>query len=127
MTGVQTCALPIFLGFLGGYHGETTITAALGAEENEISAGLRALVPGFAHVPYPNPYRSPFAPPRPGGSGDRRRLVARTAVHDNRLHGRAATLARDPLEAAADAGSLVARPDDHADIDSGHVGILPLR
>ena len=61
---------PIILGFLGGYHGETTITAALGAEENEISAGLRALVPGFAHVPYPNPYRSPFAPPRPGGSGD---------------------------------------------------------
>lgn len=61
---------PIVIGFLGGYHGETTITAALGAEENEISAGLRALVPGFAHVPYPNPYRSPFAPPRPGGSGD---------------------------------------------------------
>lgn len=61
---------PIVIGFLGGYHGESTITAALGAEENEISAGLRALVPGFAHVPYPNPYRSPFAPPRPGGSGD---------------------------------------------------------
>jgi 4-aminobutyrate aminotransferase-like enzyme len=61
---------PIVLGFLGGYHGETTLTAALGAEENEISAGLRALVPGFAHVPYPNPYRSPFKPPRPGGSGD---------------------------------------------------------
>jgi 4-aminobutyrate aminotransferase-like enzyme len=61
---------PIILGFLGGYHGETTITAALGAEENEISAGLRALVPGFAHAPYPNPYRSPFGAPRVGGSGD---------------------------------------------------------
>ena len=61
---------PIVLGFLGSYHGESTVTAALGAEENEISAGLRALVPGFAHVPYPNPYRSPFGPPRPGGSGD---------------------------------------------------------
>ncbi len=61
---------PIVIGFLGGYHGETTVTAALGAEENEISRGLRALVPGFAHVPYPNPYRSPFGPPRPGGSGD---------------------------------------------------------
>ncbi len=61
---------PIVIGFLGGYHGETTVTAALGAEETEISRGLRALTPGFAHVPYPNPYRTPFAPPRPGGSGD---------------------------------------------------------
>jgi len=61
---------PIVIGFLGGYHGETVATATLGAEENEISAGMRALVPGFAHVPYPNPYRSPFGPPRPGGSGD---------------------------------------------------------
>lgn len=61
---------PIVIGFLGGYHGETTVTAALGAEETEISRGLRALVPGFAHVPYPNPYRTPFGPPRPGGSGD---------------------------------------------------------
>ncbi len=61
---------PIVIGFLGGYHGESIATATLGAEENEISAGMRALVPGFAHVPYPNPYRSPFGPPRPGGSGD---------------------------------------------------------
>lgn len=61
---------PIVIGFLGGYHGETFATATLGAEENEISAGMRALVPGFAHVPFPNPYRSPFGPPRPGGSGD---------------------------------------------------------
>jgi 4-aminobutyrate aminotransferase-like enzyme len=61
---------PIVIGFLGQYHGETTMTAALGAEENEISRGLRALVPGFVHAPYPNPYRSPLAPPRPGGSGD---------------------------------------------------------
>src|SRR6202012_618551 len=61
---------PIILGFLGGYHGETTITAAPGAEDNEDPGGLRALVPGFAHVPYPNPYRSPFRPPRPGGSRD---------------------------------------------------------
>jgi 4-aminobutyrate aminotransferase-like enzyme len=61
---------PIVIGFLGQYHGETTTTAALGAEEVEISRGLRGLVPGFAHVPYPNPYRSPFVAPRPGGSGD---------------------------------------------------------
>lgn len=61
---------PVVIGFLGGYHGETSLTSALGAEENEISRGIRPLVPGFAHAPYPNPYRSPFGPPRPGGSGD---------------------------------------------------------
>lgn len=61
---------PVVIGFLGGYHGETSLTSALGAEENEISKGIRPLSAGFAHAPYPNPYRTPFAPPRPGGSGD---------------------------------------------------------
>jgi len=27
-------------------------------------------VPGFVHVPYPNPYRTPFGAPREGGTGD---------------------------------------------------------
>jgi 4-aminobutyrate aminotransferase-like enzyme len=61
---------PIVIGFHGGYHGESTLTAALGAEHHEIAAGARALVAGFEHVPYPHPYRSPFAAPRPGGTGD---------------------------------------------------------
>lgn len=61
---------PMVIGFLGQYHGETSLTSALGAEENEISRGIRPLSAGFAHAPYPNPYRSPFGPPRPGGSGD---------------------------------------------------------
>jgi 4-aminobutyrate aminotransferase-like enzyme len=61
---------PVVIGFHGSYHGESTTTAALGAEHAEISRGLRGLVPGFVHVPYPNPYRSPLADPRPGGSGD---------------------------------------------------------
>jgi 4-aminobutyrate aminotransferase-like enzyme len=61
---------PVVIAFHGSYHGESTTTAALGAEHSEISRGLRGLVPGFVHVPYPNPYRSPFAEPRPGGSGD---------------------------------------------------------
>ena len=61
---------PIILGFHGAYHGESTTTAALGAEAVEIAAGLRALVPGFTHVPYPHPYRTPFKDPRPGGTGD---------------------------------------------------------
>ena len=61
---------PLVLGFMGGYHGETAATASLGAEISELSRGVRAITPGFFHVPFPNPYRSPFAPARPGGSGD---------------------------------------------------------
>ena len=61
---------PVVIGFMGGYHGESTIAAALGAEHSEISRGLRGLVPGFMHVPYPHAYRTPFREPRPGGSGD---------------------------------------------------------
>ncbi len=61
---------PIIVGFHSAYHGESSLTAALGAEHHEIAAGARALVGGFEHIPYPHPYRSPFAPPRPGGSGD---------------------------------------------------------
>ena len=61
---------PVILGFHGSYHGESTLTAALGAEAASISRGLRGLVPGFVHVPYPHRYRTPFRDPRPGGSGD---------------------------------------------------------
>ncbi|MGE0215135.1 aspartate aminotransferase family protein [Mycolicibacterium sp.] len=61
---------PVIIGFLGGYHGETTTTASLGAEQHEIGRNLRGLASGFVHVPYPNTYRSPFAPARPGGTGD---------------------------------------------------------
>ncbi|HSL09712.1 MAG TPA: aminotransferase class III-fold pyridoxal phosphate-dependent enzyme [Actinomycetota bacterium] len=60
---------PIVLGFMGGYHGEAGVAGALGAEASELSRGYRALMPGFVHVPYPNPYRTPFTA-RPGGSGD---------------------------------------------------------
>jgi len=61
---------PVIIGFLGGYHGETTTTASLGAEQHEIGRGLRGLSSGFVHVPYPNAYRSPFTEPRVGGCGD---------------------------------------------------------
>ena len=60
----------LVIAFFGSYHGESTTTATLGAERQDISSGLRQLSPGFVHVPYPNPYRSPFGEPRPGGSGD---------------------------------------------------------
>jgi len=61
---------PLVLGFLGGYHGETATTAALGAEISELGRGVRAITAGYFHIPYPNPFRNPFAAPRPGGSGD---------------------------------------------------------
>ncbi len=60
---------PIVIGFMGGYHGEAGTAGAAGAEDAEISYGYRALMPGFVHVPYPNPYRTPFRA-RPGGCGD---------------------------------------------------------
>jgi 4-aminobutyrate aminotransferase-like enzyme len=60
---------PIVIGFMGGYHGEAGTAGAVGAETSDLSSGYRALMPGFVHVPYPNPYRTPFEP-RPGGSGD---------------------------------------------------------
>jgi 4-aminobutyrate aminotransferase-like enzyme len=61
---------PLILGFFGQYHGETLGAAALGAELAGIGRGVREITPGFVHAPYPNPYRSPFADPRPGGTGD---------------------------------------------------------
>ena len=61
---------PVVLGFYGGYHGESTTTASLGAEHHEISQGMRALGGGFVHAPYPHSYRSPFGPARAGGTGD---------------------------------------------------------
>jgi 4-aminobutyrate aminotransferase-like enzyme len=60
---------PIVIGFMGGYHGEAGTAGAVGAETSDLSAGYRALMPGFVHVPYPNPYRTPFEA-RPGGTGD---------------------------------------------------------
>lgn len=60
----------VLIGFMGQYHGESSTAAALGAEHEEISRGLRGLAPGYFHVPYPRPDRGPFGPARPGGSGD---------------------------------------------------------
>jgi 4-aminobutyrate aminotransferase-like enzyme len=59
----------IVIGFMGGYHGEAGTAGAIGAETSDLSYGYRALMPGFVHAPFPNPYRSPFVA-RPGGTGD---------------------------------------------------------
>jgi len=65
----RTTGRPIVIGFMGGYHGEAGTAGAVGAETGDLSYGFRALMPGFVHVPYPNPYRTPFVA-RPGGTGD---------------------------------------------------------
>lgn len=61
---------PMILSFFGQYHGETTATVGAGAQMADVARGQRQLNPGFVHVPYPDPYRSPFGEPRPGGTGD---------------------------------------------------------
>ena len=99
---------PIVIGFMGGYHGEAGTAGAIGAESSDLSYGYRALMPGFAHVPYPNPYRTPFTP-RPGGTGD----GTIDYIRDHLLHH-----AVDPREVAGfviepvmGSGGCVAPPD----------------
>jgi 4-aminobutyrate aminotransferase-like enzyme len=99
---------PIVIGFMGGYHGETGTAGATGAETSDLSFGYRALMPGFAHVPYPNPYRTPFTA-RPGGTGD----GTVDYIRDHLLHH-----AIDPREVAGvviepvlGSGGCVAPPD----------------
>ena len=99
---------PIVIGFMGGYHGEAGTAGAIGAETSDLSFGYRALMPGFVHVPYPNPYRTPFTA-RPGGTGD----GTVDYIRDHLLHH-----AVDPREVAGfviepvmGSGGCVAPPD----------------
>jgi 4-aminobutyrate aminotransferase-like enzyme len=99
---------PIVIGFMGGYHGEAGTAGAVGAETSDLSFGYRALMPGFVHIPYPNPYRTPFVARR-GGSGD----GTIDYVRDHVLHH-----AVDPREVAGfviepvmGSGGCVAPPD----------------
>jgi 4-aminobutyrate aminotransferase-like enzyme len=100
---------PIILAFHGSYHGESTMTAALGAEASEISSGLRGLVPGFVHVPYPHAYRTPFRDPRPGGSGDATVDYIRDHVLFHALD--PADVAGVVIEPVLGSGGCVAPPD----------------
>jgi 4-aminobutyrate aminotransferase-like enzyme len=104
----RTTGRPIVIGFMGGYHGEAGTAGAVGAETSDLSYGYRALIPGFVHVPYPNPYRTPFVA-RPGGTGD----GTVDYIRDHLLHH-----AVDPREVAGfliepvmGSGGCVAPPD----------------
>lgn len=51
---------PFIISFFGQYHGESYAAQALSAQQSEMSQGMRQMVPGYIHVPYPHPYRCPF-------------------------------------------------------------------
>jgi 4-aminobutyrate aminotransferase-like enzyme len=98
----------IVIGFMGGYHGEAGTAGAVGAETSDLSYGYRALMPGFVHVPYPNPYRTPFTA-RPGGSGD----GTVDYIRDHLLHHAvdAREVAGFVIEPVMGSGGCVAPPD----------------
>jgi 4-aminobutyrate aminotransferase len=51
---------PFILTFLGQYHGESYGAQAVGSQASGYSRFMRELNNGYAHVPYPHPYRCPF-------------------------------------------------------------------
>ena len=52
--------------FIGGFHGRTYGAMSASASKAIHRKGFSPLVPGFLHVPYPDPYRCPF----PGIEGE---------------------------------------------------------
>jgi 4-aminobutyrate aminotransferase-like enzyme len=99
---------PIVIGFMGGYHGEAGTAGAVGAETSDLSFGYRALMPGFWHVPYPNPYRTPFVA-RPGGTGDGTIDYLRDHVLHHAIDPR--EVAGFVIEPVMGSGGCVAPPD----------------
>jgi 4-aminobutyrate aminotransferase-like enzyme len=100
---------PVVIGFFSQYHGESTTTATLGAEQSDISRGLRTFAPGFVHAPYPHPYRSPLGPARPGGSGDATVDYIRDHVLFHAVH--PAEVAGVVIEPIVGSGGVLVPPD----------------
>ncbi len=51
---------PWVISFFGQYHGESYAAQALSAQQAEFHGGMRHLMPGYLHVPYPDPSRCVF-------------------------------------------------------------------
>ncbi|MHB8632636.1 MAG: acetyl ornithine aminotransferase family protein [Thermoplasmatota archaeon] len=51
---------PIFLAFLGAFHGRTQGALSLTASKIRQREGFFPTMPGVFHVPFPNPYRNPW-------------------------------------------------------------------
>ncbi|HEX2065572.1 MAG TPA: acetyl ornithine aminotransferase family protein [Candidatus Thermoplasmatota archaeon] len=49
---------PLFLSFLGSFHGRTQGSLALTASKTKHRAGFFGMMGGVAHAPFPNPYRN---------------------------------------------------------------------
>lgn len=56
---------PLFIGFIGGFHGRTMGSLAFTASKPVQRRYFSPLMPGVAHVPYPYCYRCPFKLTRP--------------------------------------------------------------
>jgi len=105
----RTTGRPLILSFFGQYHGETTATVGVGAQLADIAKGQRQLNPGFIHAPYPNPYRTPFGAPRPGGTGDATIDFIRDQVLFHLAHpGEIAGVVIEPIIGA---GGVIIPPD----------------
>ena len=100
---------PVILAFHGSYHGESTLTAALGAEAAEISSGLRGLVPGSSTCPTRTRTGRRFASRDPGGSGDATVDYIRDHVLFHALD--PADVAGVVIEPILGSGGCVAPPD----------------
>ncbi|KSW11967.1 4-aminobutyrate aminotransferase [Pyrodictium occultum] len=56
--------------FLGAFHGRTMGALSLTASKPVQRLGFSPLLPSVVHVPYPYPYRCPFAAEEPGECGE---------------------------------------------------------
>ena len=55
---------PIIIGFLGAFHGRTMGTLALTASKAIQRRYFAPMMPQAVHIPYPDPYRTPFGVPK---------------------------------------------------------------
>ncbi len=51
---------PYVLSFIGSFHGRTYAAMSLSGSKSIHHKGFSPLVPGIIHIPYPDPYRTPF-------------------------------------------------------------------
>lgn len=59
--GYHKGSRPYIIAFYGAFHGRTTGSMALSASKPIHRKGFQPLMSGVIHVPYPYPYRCPFA------------------------------------------------------------------
>ncbi|MCE4599335.1 MAG: acetyl ornithine aminotransferase family protein [Desulfurococcales archaeon] len=68
--GYYKSSRPYILSFIGGFHGRTYGAMSVSASKPVHRRGFSPLLPGIIHIPYPNPYRCPFAAETPSECSD---------------------------------------------------------